>query len=180
MTRRSQVSRASRVAFGKQATMPARKPGRGAGVDAAPSGEIPASALAKRSPRDNQNYKLTLKDVTEIRRLRPTMVLRELAKQFGVSLSAISAVCQGHSSAGVGSGPVGGPVRRGPKPARRWGKRYSNCIYCRGPIPVQGQATRGVCPTCMNRAFKTITIYDRDAQIGEIPEALRRRYSLSG
>jgi hypothetical protein len=140
---------------------------------------------AKRPPRDNRNNKLTPEDVIEIRRLRPTTILRKIAARFNVSIAAISAVCQGHSYPGIGGDTVSGPGRIvgrvgcAPKPSR-WARRQTRCTYCREDIPINGAATRAICDSCALGISRRVIIYDRDAGIGEIPEDLRRRYSLSG
>jgi hypothetical protein len=73
------------------------------------------------------------------------------------------------------------PKRVAPKRVRQWGKRYSQCIYCRGDVPVEGQATRGVCITCADRASELLTVWDRTR--GDTPDTLPpnlRKYSLQG
>jgi hypothetical protein len=56
----------------------------------------------------------------------------------------------------------------------RYSPRFSKCVGCWEPIKVAGMATRGWCDACAQRAFETITIYDRDKGIGEVPTNLLR------
>jgi hypothetical protein len=88
-----------------------------------------------------------------------------IARTFGVSSNAINKCL---------SLPA-----RGPGKNSQFGKRYSKCVRCWGPIRVNGSATRGYCNECIELGLRALTIYDRDAGIGEIPETLRR-YSLQG
>lgn len=92
--------------------------------------------------------------------------ISSIARTFGVSHNAIKKCLA--------------LPRRAANKNSHFGKRFSKCCACWAPIPVSGSATRGFCSSCSQRACDTITVYDRDKGIGEVPETLRRRYSLSG
>jgi hypothetical protein len=137
-----------------------RKPGAPGGRSAG----LPARAKA--DPAKPANKKGVLADhVDEIRRLAQAgMRQSNIARKVKVTSPAIRKLLGG-----------GSYKRRG-----RWARRQTQCTYCRDNIPVNGASTKSICDSCALRMSSKVTVYDRDKGIGEVPENLRRRYSLSG
>jgi hypothetical protein len=60
-------------------------------------------------------------------------------------------------------------------------QRTVRCAFCRDPIPFQvAIKTRGVCKLCLAEIAELgwHTVYDRDGNIGAIPQNLRAAYGL--
>jgi hypothetical protein len=117
------------------------------------------------------------KHVPEILRLHAAGTpVDNIAKRFGSSRAAIYKITSGRSYR-AGALDPGRGRRRG---ARR-------CEWCGTPFKLKFVKGRGaekwtlqqqICPSCSDRCWNIR--FDRDKGIGEIPEDLRRRYSLSG